>query len=492
VGRLRWLVGIAAFGWLFANCAQSGTILECDPGKEACEAICVDLKSDQENCGSCGKACGGAQVCVAGMCATQCPNNEIACASGGSTSCVNAKSDNANCGMCGKACKPGEVCSGGVCSTSCQGVAMCGQDGGQAYCADLKTDNANCGKCGKACNATEACVAGTCTGSCTMTQTLCGGDAGKPYCALLDSDNANCGACGKTCGLLETCTAGVCEPGCAPFQKLCTPDGGAPYCADTLSDNVNCGTCGTVCPQNKPVCSGGACQDGTIFLSCLQVHQQQPNSPSGTYPIDPDGGGGAGSFNAFCDMVSDGGGWTLLSWAADANNSPYGPPYPGYAQCPALNCARGSGVPINQLNALIAAAKSFGKGQSATANIKATFDVLNGYQYAGKYVYPTLSGFQVSYSANVTCTGFQTGTYTNIVNAPSSGSVYLSQSFAYSNHNDFSNDNAGTTIWDIGVPTNYCDGSGAMPGTWMGNWTSTGQYGPGVASSAGSSAIYVR
>jgi hypothetical protein len=70
--------------------------------------------------------------------------------------------------------------------------------------------------------------------------------------------------------------------------------------------------------------------------------------------------------------------------------------------------------------------------------------------------------------------------------------VFLSQSFAYSNHNNFSADTNGLTIWDVGVPSAYCDGSGAMPGSWMGNWLQNGQYGPGVGIAAGSYAVWVR
>lgn len=155
------------------------------------------------NCGQgvnctllCAGCCDGG-TCLAGTADNACGRNGVACGicpAGADTccnrGCVDTETDEANCGSCGNACAGGEVCTGGVCrctpascpSGCCDGdrcrngttTQFCGAGGGiciactggdsccAADCVNTQTDEANCGACGNVCNPARTCEGGQC------------------------------------------------------------------------------------------------------------------------------------------------------------------------------------------------------------------------------------------------------------------------------------------------------------------------------------------
>lgn len=75
--------------------------------------------------------------------------------------------------------------------------------------------------------------------------------------------------------------------------------------------SVTCG--GGDCDDNNPLVTpvSGDCAVGD---SCKDILDSGTATVSGAYVIDPDGPGGAAPFLTFCDMTTDGGGWSLVGY----------------------------------------------------------------------------------------------------------------------------------------------------------------------------------
>ena len=113
------LVVALGSGLFFAGCAKPATsTTSCSSGQLMCGDSCVNVQTDPQNCGSCGKSCGNGSSCQGGSCS--CSSGYVSCAG----SCV--ASNTQHCGNNCTACASGEVCNNdGSCSSTCTSGTKC-------------------------------------------------------------------------------------------------------------------------------------------------------------------------------------------------------------------------------------------------------------------------------------------------------------------------------------------------------------------------------
>ena len=305
-------------------------VASCEPGYGDCDGTAangceVDTRTSVAHCGACGMACAAranATVsCAAGACAFTCATGFADCDGEASNGCeVNLGSDTAHCGSCATRCTVANgtaACTAGACAVAACDATHSDCDGSAANgCeADLASPT-TCGSCTHRCvapaNASATCAAGACGFACGADFGDCDGNAANG-CErnLANGDASHCGGCGVECGLMHavpvctarTCQVESCDAGWANCDAM--PANGCEV--NTLTSNAHCGACGNACGGGS-FCQAGACR---LPVSCNALRTLNPSATSGEYDIDPDGAGPLGSLRVYCDMTSQGGGWTL-------------------------------------------------------------------------------------------------------------------------------------------------------------------------------------
>jgi cysteine-rich repeat protein len=180
---------------------------------------------------------------------------------------------------------------------------------------------------GEACDDGNMDDADACTTMCKSAS--CGDGVMQAGEACDDGNMDDTDACLSTC-VVASCGDGkvqagveMCDDGNPDEADMCTTMCKPPACDDTIKSgdesDVDCGGSCPKCAEGKVCAAGSDCGSGfcsagmcKVAASCNAIKVGDAMAKSGAYTIDVDGGGPKAAFDVYCDMVTDGGGWTLV------------------------------------------------------------------------------------------------------------------------------------------------------------------------------------
>lgn len=191
----------------------------CPEGQTCCTGMCVDLKTDNFNCGTCSNVCPVPSLrCVDGTCACPnqicanecCPNAHEVCNQITGECCAPKTCDDFPPGTCG----PQDDGCGGTAKCPCCPGTPCSCPAGRTLCDNLVPPEVLCtgSTCGCATHAQDgqSVCYGTSGGACRRHGRICSSDED---CEDQDYPGTHCvltGDCGLDC--FETACVAVCSP----------------------------------------------------------------------------------------------------------------------------------------------------------------------------------------------------------------------------------------------------------------------------------------